>query len=91
MKKVLKYIVVYAVMVACFAFATWITLGIIFYGLGSLIDWIFGTSLVFELDYYFDKIFVSGPMWFRYFKVWLLGIPLTYLINIRERGWKISD
>jgi hypothetical protein len=43
------------------------------------------------MDYYFDKIFVSGPMWFRYFKAWLLGIPLTYLINIRERGWKIED
>ena len=91
MKKLLKYIVVYTFMIACFAFATFITLGLIFYGLDLLIDWIFGISYANYMDYYFDKIFVSGPMWFRYFKVWLIGIPLTYLINIRESGWKIKD
>ena len=90
MKKFLKYIVVYTFMIAFFAFATLITLGLIFYGLNSLIDWIFGISYANFVDYYFDKIFVSGPMWFRYFKLWLLGIPLAYLNNIRERGWKIT-
>ena len=91
MKIILKYIAGYALMVGGYALGTLIILGLIFYGLGSLIDWIFGTSLLFELDYYFDKIFVSGPMWFRYFKLWLLGIPLTYLNNIRWKGWKISE
>ena len=90
MKMVLKYIFVYAFMIAFHAAGTLIILGLIFYGLDTLIDWMFGISYAHYIDYYFDKIFISGPMWFRYFKLWLLGIPLAYLNNIRERGWKIT-
>ena len=77
-------------MIAFHAMGTLIIVGLIFWGLDSLIDWMFGISYKHYVDYYFDEIFISGPMWFRLFKLWLLGIPAAYFNNIKVYGWKIT-
>ena len=78
-------------MIGLYAFATLIVYGIIIIGPITFIDWAFNLNLSLYIDYYFEKIFVSGSEAFRYLKFWLIGIPFAYLFNIKDTGWKIKD
>ena len=89
-KKILKYFVWYNVIICLYSFATICTSSLLIHMPLELLDWIFNTNLVNVYYYYiWDKILLSGSQNLIYFKFWLLGIPFTYLLNIRERGWKI--
>jgi len=90
-KTILKYFFWYIVMIGGYAFATLIVYGIIIIGPITFIDWVFDLNLSLHIDYYFEKIFVSGSEAFRYLKFWLIGIPSAYFFNIKDTGWKIKD
>ena len=59
-------------MIGLYAFATLIVYGIIIIGPITFIDWAFDVNLAYELEYYFETIFVSGSEAFRYLKFWLI-------------------
>jgi len=90
-KTILKYFAYYLVMVAFFGFFTILFGGLLLYLPLSLIEWVFDVNISPYIDYYFDKIIVSGSNAFSYLKVWLVGIPATYFYNIKDKGWKIKD
>mgnify|MGYP003647793297 FL=1 len=85
-KKIIKGSSWFIFMMSLYAFITFISLGIIILVPISLIEWLFDLNITPYLDYYFDKIFLSGSTAFSYLKIWLLGAPLTYSY-IKEKGF----
>ena len=89
LKTILKYFFWYFVLlVPGYAFATLCTMAL-FYPLLEFIDWIFNINLVDTFGYYFKATITTGPLYLYWFKLWLLGIPFTYFLRVRKRGWKI--
>jgi len=90
-KTILKYMTWYIVMVALYAFVTLLAFGFILWGPITFIDWLFGTNLLSHTKFFYENYVFTGSTAFMYLKFWLLGLPLTYLFNIKERGWKIGS
>ena len=90
-RTVIKYFFWYILMVGFIGVFTLLIGGLALSLPILLIDWLFDANIGSYASYYFDKIIVSGSTAFSYLKVWIVGIPGTYFLNIKEHGWKIRN
>ena len=90
-RTVIKYFFWYILMVGFIGVFTLLIGGLALSLPVLLIDWLFDANIGSYASYYFDKIIVSGSTAFSYLKVWIVGIPGTYFLNIKEHGWKIRN
>mgnify|MGYP003650573982 CR=1 FL=1 len=90
-RTVIKYFFLYILMVGFIGVFTLLIGGLALSLPVLLIDWLFDANIGSYASYYFDKIIVSGSTAFSYLKVWIVGIPGTYFLNIKEHGWKIRN